>query len=203
MLLLPSISLKILHRRSKPICRYSLASSALPHGVFPSIRIRGIEYVDGGMSDNLPVFAALEHGAVSHLTVVRLRPKLQDGLLDSWRSADRLLRLRNVDELDAQQSRKDWLRKEGLVREDEDPDFYINRIRPPQIIPYRDPLAWPEHVLEIVPSEDLGGLITGTLNFSRNNARRLINLGWTDCRRCLDNPSQIPEALPVGDFSVS
>jgi predicted acylesterase/phospholipase RssA len=36
-----------------------LASSALPHGVFPPITRPIAQYVDGGLADNLPVYAAL------------------------------------------------------------------------------------------------------------------------------------------------
>jgi hypothetical protein len=71
-----------------------LASSALPHGVFPSIGVSEKQYVDGGFSDNLPIYPALEYGSVDDVMVISLRPTTWDDVRTKWTKADRRVRLR-------------------------------------------------------------------------------------------------------------
>ncbi|MBP5601773.1 MAG: patatin-like phospholipase family protein [Treponema sp.] len=51
-------------------------------------------------------------------------------------------------------------------------------------------------IIPIIPSEWLGGLILGTLNFNRNNIRYLIELGYKDTVKVLQENNY----FPVSDF---
>lgn len=53
-------------------------------------------------------------------------------------------------------------------------------------------------IIPIIPSEWLGGLILGTLNFNRNNIKYLIELGYKDTVKIL----QENKYYPVSDFWV-
>jgi hypothetical protein len=183
------------------ICNGLLGSSALPNGVFPSGRVKETDYVDGGVSDNLPAFGALgEDASISDLTVVRLRPSHSEDLQNSWQIADRLLRLRELQPNLAKQMREEWVVGHALLEEGADPDFFIKRIVPPDILPLRQRQHWPEPVVEIAPLEDLGDFISGTINFDREKARSLLNMGWADCHRSLGSPASIPSTLPFEEL---
>jgi hypothetical protein len=51
---------------------------------------------------------------------------------------------------------------------------------PPVLVPFRTPPYSPERIVTIGPEEPLGGLISGTLNFSSDFARDLMERGYKD-----------------------
>ena len=163
-----------------------LASSALPFGVFPPVHLKGSEYVDGGISDNLPIFPVLDRGGVEELFVIRLRPTSVGSLKLAWKKADRLNRLRKLDSDEALQ-----LRTEALGDH-----WNTEHLNPPRVLPFQEPTNWPSSIVEIAPFANLGGLISGTLNFTRKRSRELVSLGWADTRQALGNPNEVPEVFP-------
>jgi hypothetical protein len=169
-----------------------LASTALPHGIFPAVQVRDAVYEDGGLSDNLPVYAAIKYANLAELSVIRLNPTGRRTLVRTWQCVDRLIRLREIP--------FDEARKRGRER------FYArtnfptggpSRSLPPRVVPFRKPPWWPHVVTEIAPATSLGDFLSGTLNFSRDKARSLLAQGWCDGRASLSNPSKIPTNLPI------
>jgi predicted patatin/cPLA2 family phospholipase len=73
-----------------------LASTALPHGIFPAVQIGDAVYEDGGLSDNLPVYAAIKYADLAELSVIRLKPTGRRALIRTWQRVDRLIRLREM-----------------------------------------------------------------------------------------------------------
>ena len=153
-----------------------LASSALPHGIFPPITRPSAQYVDGGLADNLPVYAALEGGYVDELTVICLRPTPLAKTRQSWKKADRKMRLRKIPVVEAMALRSDFLQSPKYLSGHD-----TRRMRPPQILPFRDPPYWPEREMLIAPAKKLGNTLTGTMNFTRCRSRQLLKPGMGGC----------------------
>ena len=163
-----------------------LATSALPHGIFPAIRWRGKIFIDGGVSDNLPVYPALNCADVSNLTVIRLRPHKPADIFDAWQTSDRLLRLRDL-----------TIEQSKALRSVPGSAETVRRFWPPVFLPFREPPHVVTQPLVIAPKTDLGGFVFGTLNFSRAKSRQLLQLGWQDCRHALGCPESLELLLPV------
>lgn len=67
--------------------------------------------------------------------------------------------------------------------------------------------VWPEaEIIEITPSKPLGGMLSGTLDFSKRGARWRYELGYSDTMEQLsgrmDIPSQSLAAVPTGSIPV-
>jgi predicted acylesterase/phospholipase RssA len=56
------------------IVKILTASAALPLGVFPEIDINGESYIDGGVSDNLPLFPLITYESCDEIVLIHLRP---------------------------------------------------------------------------------------------------------------------------------
>ena len=56
----------------------------------------------------------------------------------------------------------------------------------PQLVPC-EMLDNVPQIVHVVPSQDTGGLILGTLGFRRRKARKLINLGYVDMLRVVES----------------
>jgi predicted acylesterase/phospholipase RssA len=178
------------------LSRILLASSALPHGVFPPVITEKGQYVDGGVSDNLPVYPALKQGRICDLTIVRLWPHGYEGDAKQFcQAADRKSRLRTMSESEAHQLRDDALKPPGLFTGPDTRHYW-----PPKILPFNEPPYWPETILEIAPKQELGNIVTGTMNFSCSRSRRLLQCGWRDAREALGYPASVPESLPIEEL---
>jgi hypothetical protein len=167
------------------VCNVLLASAALPEGIFPSVKIDGTSYIDGGVSDNLPLYPALAAGQIQDLVVIRLNPGTEAELKKRWQSAERLQKIRTLPAAEGLRLRqKAWPGPERAMKFD-----------PPRCLPFVDPPYWPKQVLLIAPESSLGNFLTGTLNFRRTKARKLIQQGWADARRCLGSSAFLPEEI--------
>jgi hypothetical protein len=160
-----------------------LASSALPHGVFPGVEIESTVYIDGGISDNLPIYAILNKYAVSELVVICCNPMTEEQLVAAWRKAERLQRLRLLEPMDALKMRAASPAAKAVLT-----------FNPPAFLRYVSPPAWPTTITLVAPAQPLGNLLTATLNFGRKRARQLLQLGWADARR-VAGADGIPEKL--------
>jgi predicted acylesterase/phospholipase RssA len=170
------------------VCNALLASAALPEGIFPSVRIDGSSYIDGGVSDNLPLYPALSAGRIHDLVVIRLNPGSETFLKKHWQRKERLQRIRTLSVEEGRRLRfKAWPppTERGL------------KYDPPIFIPFVEPPYWPESVVVIAPDSSLGNFLSGTLNFRRSKARELILRGWRDARKVLGNSASLPEEPPL------
>lgn len=145
-----------------------MSSAALPFGIFPERRTAGKRDSDGGTSDNCPIFPLIEFEGCTEIWVIALRP-IQDTILwlrlqqSKFSKTKRLLALSKMPleeryKLYYSRKRKNW---EKAVPE-----------------PCCDSL--PCRVEVIAPKTFLGGFFKGTLNFTRNRALELSEMGSRD-----------------------
>ena len=164
-----------------------VASAALPFGVVPSVQIGSRRFVDGGVSDNVPVFPMMNHQEVDEIFVLLLEPiKSRAAAIrkyginpEAWRKRDRDLRLARFEIPPSA------------------PEFakvpYSQKNKPPTIIPFRE-LSYCPEVIFVAPPSRLGrGLIPGflrefvggTLRFERGYASDLVLDGYLDTLKLL------------------
>jgi hypothetical protein len=146
-----------------------LDSTALPLGlVGRTIGQKDSGLVDGGVADNLPWYPCIELLSCDEIVIVRCNPN------GSWSDA---------------RMREEWARRcrelnvatSGHVFERVRPEGTKHpRVLndPPKVVPLRAPSSWPKRVFVISPERALGGMLTGTMNFSRRKAERLLNDGF-------------------------
>jgi hypothetical protein len=162
-----------------------LASAALPFGIFPRVTLWEQEYVDGGVADNLPIHPLLD---CDELIVVRVSPSAAEHrtLRQAWQFVDRRLRLE-------EKPANHWL---DLYAEKHGRAHNILQslpvCDPPAWLPLREPPSWPARCIVIAPQNDLGGFVGGTLNFSGEFARSLLELGYKDATAVIR--SHFPQA---------
>jgi hypothetical protein len=160
-----------------------LASAALPFGLTKSIVVNDKAYVDGGVVDNCPLYPLIAFEQCTEIVVIRLRPgprELAD-VTTEIREIDRLERVRQ-----AQPVKTTW----GFDAFDyalnggfQKPYRYSN---PPATIPFRDFTHLMPRLWYVSPNKKLGGLFSGTLNFSKKYATELIEIGYQDGIRFLN-----------------
>jgi hypothetical protein len=140
-------------RISTLLARQVLCHSAALPEIFPTtLRLNGVRMVDGGVADNTPLLGAGDFPDVA--IVVYLDKRF-----------GRVSRQRLVDK------EKDRLRALAQLRRSEWGEAMYQRYR-----------QWISdlRILAIVPSQDLGNFIKGTLDFSADGAQRRIKLGYLD-----------------------
>ena len=124
--------------------KIALATVALPFGIVPPVRVNGVDYVDGGVIDNVPFFPFIEDWSVSEIWVV---------LLDPFDNDEEALRHRGI-------TAKHWsqLQRQREVAEfprlgsvQQDSDFrprshlpYSEKNNPPRVVPFRGPKHFPK-----------------------------------------------------------
>jgi predicted acylesterase/phospholipase RssA len=155
-----------------------LASAALPFGIVPAVRIDKDDCVDGGVVDNCPIYPLTVNHNCSTLVVVRLSPvdlgwPAQE--MSRWGFIDRLLRLT---EMPLPRQRNPWSLKRGIHND------------PPCVMPMREPPAFPT-LLVLSPEKSLGGLFDGTMNFSAEYSRDLMERGYNDALKFLHRHAEI------------
>jgi hypothetical protein len=172
------------------IQRIVLQSAAIPFGVFPLRRIGRSGYVDGGVADNVPIQPLVSAGCTC-IVVVHLDP---NGECDGWRLTDpddlwaRLGHLRELCRLATltEKTPIEELDREARLRK-ASPD-----VLEAELAELRSDYSRPKvSVVHIVPSEPLGNFLTGTMNFNKRKARRLIELGERDARKALSDCSDL------------
>lgn len=176
-----------------------VASAALPFA-FRQTLIDGVHYLDGGVVDNVPLNKVLEFDC-DVVIVIFLQSNLNvELILEHIPRLRRALRLSTAS-IRALHSRYLELvgRPEVAVAhghnpehdEEDDLPWYegLDFVPKPghrfEAVPL-EPLGPLPEFIEVVPSRPLGGLVTGTLNFSRRKARNLLDLGRADMRRALE-----------------
>ena len=154
-------------------------SAALPLGVVPNSRVgaKRVRFVDGGVTDNTPWFPLIDSLPCEQIVIVLCEPesdakdeaKLTRAM---WSKRDRAVRVTtNEHKIPEYHGRNPW---------DVPPQMTV-RNDPPVVVPLRDPQFWPEsrtiNLVVISPDKPLGGLLRGTMNFSRTRAMENIRLG--------------------------
>ena len=153
-----------------------VASAALPLGLTDHVKIGDSKYVDGGMSDNCPIFPLVLWEKCDEVVVIRLSTNT-----DTEKEKKRLAhiergvcvsRFRPLPE-HTYISRRRFSNKPPIT-------LPYRRSNPPQKIPLRPEKFSSVKILDICPSKNLGGLFRGTLCFSAKKARANIRLGYKD-----------------------
>lgn len=173
--------------REDDIARVVLQSAAIPFGVFPLRRIGRSGYVDGGVADNVPIQPLIDAGC-TRIIVIHLNPDADcDGWRltnpeDLWARQGELRELRRLATLSRERTLED-LTQEAELREGLPPELQREARSADVRLDYgRADVSF----VHVVPSRSLGNFLTGTMNFSASNARRLIDLGEHDARQLLD-----------------
>jgi hypothetical protein len=156
-----------------------LASAALPLGIFPSVELGGVAYVDGGVADNLPLDPLVRDEKCEELVVIALRPWTEAALKSHWQEKERLTRLDQLLPDEARQFYFAELRRRGWDRQHAEP------FDPPVNLPLIEPVQWPAQVVLICPDKELGSFLSGTIRFSGRYARRLLQQGYADTNRVI------------------
>jgi|GEM_PF-4114994 len=151
-----------------------IQTAALPE-VFPLGKILDQDTVDGGIEDNIPILPALFHKP-ELLIVLYLDHKFtQDPHLwesetaRTWWMREKFQRTLQ-DRQKAEATRRDYLLRHGAI---------TTGARKPTLT--AEGLYFSAaQFLPVTPSMPLGGLLSGTMNFSARKARRLIALGFQD-----------------------
>jgi predicted acylesterase/phospholipase RssA len=150
----------------------SLASAALPFGIVPPVLIDDKVCVDGGLTDNVPVFPFVDNPDFDEVFVILLQPvKSPEAMVSkigfdrhNWSLRDRAARVANYP-----------LTHHVLGLS----TFRSSPNRPPIVIPFRFPSLMPRARL-FHPNRSLGTFLSGTLNFNGRYAETLIRDGYED-----------------------
>jgi hypothetical protein len=151
-----------------------MQSAALPE-IFPKRPIFGQGSVDGGIQDNTPIFPVLTHKPdaviVIYLDYAQTRNQnlWSDEAARTWWMAEYYFRTLLTREK-AGEARKRHIDAHGPIKKGRGV---------PTLLP-EEPVFRREQFLPITPSQPLGGLFCGTLNFSSKKARMLMALGYRD-----------------------
>jgi predicted acylesterase/phospholipase RssA len=141
-----------------------LGSAALPFGIVSSIRVDGADHVDGGMTDNCPLFPFQDCPDYDEIFVVLLRHQSSPEAANSvgneakWRELRRRLDVLTY-------SGSKW----ATSRDN----------KPPSNMPYRE-LRYTPRIVPFYPSSSLGNFFSGTLNFTSKYADRLMEQGYKE-----------------------
>jgi len=140
--------------------KYALASAALPYGIVPSIEVDGVMYVDGGMSDNEPVHPLICREPCDIVVAVLLTPcKDKEYVRSKWFDVARAVRIGSLKSTDVLRRRR------GADDQVIDPGVSVD-------VPEPFPA-----IITVAPNQDLGNLITGTLNFNLHLPSWLSTMG--------------------------
>ena len=154
--------------------------AALPLGIFPSVELDGITYVDGGVADNLPVTPLIRHEKCDELVVIAMRPWNEEGVKRHWRQVERLNAL---EQMSPDKARELYVAE--LARRGGDPQ-HASTFNPPVNLPLSDPDRWPARVVLMCPDKPVGSFLTGTIRFTGSYARRLLKEGYDDATRAIE-----------------
>ena len=163
--------------------RYVIQSAALPE-IFPRQRLADQPAVDGGLADNVPILPLLQQTTVENIVVIYLGPR------PSWRSEIR--RIKGLARLLALQITDQRAREVIAATE---------RLGTEWMPTLRSAPPLKRRLLRISPSVYLGGLVFGTMNFTRRKANKLIRLGYWDALCALERNHW--EAIDLAQWNVA
>lgn len=161
-----------------------LRSSAMPFVIDAGSPSTIHRQVDAGVADNLPIKPLIDEGCGLIIAV-----HLNDSGKDSrWKLTDEVQLKDRTEHIHRLQTLAQFGPDDTLARfraEVGDPtiyEYYLSRIKKKGRGPILESrYEWnPPKIVHIVPSQSLGNFFTGTLNFSRRKASRLIDLGYKD-----------------------
>jgi hypothetical protein len=169
-----------------------LASAALPFGIVPPVQIGETIYVDGGLTDNVPVFPFINDPAHKEVFVIMLQPPKRCSKPGDDEASPR--RMAGLDD-------DCWSKRERAIRVANFPISHQilgfgkwgERNRPPKILPYARPNFMPKPTF-FYPTQSLGNLMSGTLNFNGDYAADLIEKGY---KETLTRLNEINEHRPA------
>jgi hypothetical protein len=156
-----------------------LESAALPFA-FRVKNVEGLAHLDGGIVENVPLNKALEFDC--DLIIVIYLSSDKENPQKTLDQVPRLRRALSLAASDQHQLHKLYLNSVS----DSNPDRWryfhpgglpVNMGAP--LYPVK-PLETLPPFIHLIPSENLGGLLRGTLNFRARKARRLMSLGRMD-----------------------
>jgi predicted acylesterase/phospholipase RssA len=161
-----------------------LASAALPFGIVRSVVIGERYYVDGGLTDNVPVFPFLDWDECDELFVLWLEPvkniaktMSKIGLSsEAWSLRRRSFDVANFPIPDA------WRAREKQE--------FMERNVPPKHLPFKK-LNSKVRITVFHPSRSLGGLVSGTLRFDSEYASQLIDMGYEETIKRLEGQAPL------------
>jgi hypothetical protein len=185
--------------------RLLLASAAIPYAV-RRVFMNGQFYADGGIIDNIPLNKALEFDCdliiVVYLTADVTLPQQVLGHIPRLRRAINLASSEPTDLLhlyhewletdEARMSVRPFPRTEGgeSLEDVSGIPWYEHLSFAPssghryEVVPCTEVENIPE-IVHVIPSQPLGGLLRGTLNFSSRKSRKLFALGYADMHRVI------------------
>ena len=156
-----------------------MASAALPLGIFPSVELDGITYVDGGVADNLPVTPLIREAQCDELVIIAMRPWNEAAVKRHWQDVERLSAL---EQMAPAKARELYLTE--LARRGGDPR-HASAFEPPVNLRLPEPDRWPSRVTVICPDQEVGAFLTGTMRFTGRYTRRLLKEGYDDAIRAI------------------
>lgn len=174
-----------------------VASAALPFA-FRQVAINGRHYVDGGVIDNVPLNKVLEFDCDAVIVIYLGSDINVDSTLEHIPRLRRAIRVSRMPLKELHGRYIDLLRRSHVAEahgceptsDEYDLPWYVGLSYIPKAGgPYEavplEPLDHLPRFIEVVPSQALGGLLRGTLNFSRRKARKLLALGRHDMEKAI------------------
>jgi hypothetical protein len=173
-----------------------MASSALPLGIFPGIKMKGVWYADGGVVDNIPIYPLISLFPCEELFVIQLEPlpKKANGLEDIYKTNWQIHHQR----LEGVKFYKDVMDRCAILTKNSVPkdvarneiQAIVKQAKEQSNLSNEENLAfqaidnWPRRIITIAPEKNYG-FWNGTLNFNAKFTRRLIRKGRRDAYRIL------------------
>lgn len=155
------------------------ASAAIPFGIFPSVDLEGIEYIDGGVIDNTPIFPISQYHDCDEVYVIRLRPNRIGDIEKIWQRVDRILR---VVEMSIEECKALYYGKKKTIKS----MIGDETINPPENVTYREFPIPKDKLIVISPEKSLGSFWRGTMNFTSGYTNKLLRMGLEDTSRILN-----------------
>lgn len=153
------------------------ASAAIPFGIFPSVHLKGIECIDGGVIDNTPIFPLLQNYDCDEIYVIRLRPNRTGEIKETWQRVDRIIR---IAEMDIEECKALYYGKHKKSK------TIHHSINPPENVPFREFPLSTERLIIISPKKSLGSFLRGTMNFTCSYTNKLLKMGFEDTLNTLN-----------------
>jgi predicted acylesterase/phospholipase RssA len=162
-----------------------MQSAAIPE-LFPQRRVLGQRSVDGGTQDNTPILPVLAHRPdtiivvyLDHTHAVNNNLREDEQLRTWWMLEHYMWTIQSRDS--ASKVRREYLEKYGAIDSVKERPIMLSNTPP-----FEDKVFVP-----IVPSQNLGGLVFGTMNFSAEKSCRLISVGYCDTLLRLEHEAQL------------
>lgn len=150
-----------------------LASAALPFGIVSSVKMRGKEFVDGGVADNFPIAPLLNNMLDEIYLIVLGNTPHEWETTHRIFSAKTMLRLIEISKLAPPPSEMKPHRTLDTKAK-----------YPPTIVPFPEFVRIPK-IFAFHPNKNLGGIFDGLLNFSSAYSKKIMEMGYNDSKERL------------------